>query len=298
MGLLTSVTATVASTEYDLSDSIRAIHLGNDGFGLPSVQRLLEAGPNQDGSTDYGFDLQARTIQLALNMLATSNDATAYFTRREELMYIFAPRTDPIKLKVTTPLGTRQIDCFYTGGLGFPSQDKQAFFGHKVAINLVCPDPLWYNPVSDNYVFTLGISSSTMTIPLSIPWNVGASTLSQSTTIPYNGTYKTSPIVVVTGPVTNLVITNTSTGKKLDFTGNTIAALNTYTIDTRFDYQTITDQLNANQISKLTDDSDLDFQIEAAPIVSGGVNQISVSGTSVTSATSISLTYNTKYIGL
>jgi phage-related protein len=99
--------------------------------------------------------------------------------------------------------------------------------------------------------------------------------------------------VIVTGAATSLKITNTTTGDKLDFTGSTIGTGTVYTIDTRYGYKTVTDGAGANQLSKLTTDSNL-----ATFRLIPGDNSINVTGTGLDSNSKIVLQYNTRYIGV
>ncbi len=299
MGTITQLVAIVGTTEYDLSDWVKYVHVGNDNFGLSPVNRLTEQGPLQHGNTDIGYRLGPRTLQLVLNMLADDSDTSDYWNQRAELLHIFAPRDNPIQLRFTYPLGTRQIACHAVGGLSFPSQDKQAYVGHKVNVSLMANDPTFYDPTLVSESFGIAISSGQMNIPLAIPWNIGSSTLNKTTSIMYAGSFVTYPVITVYGPITDLKITNTTINEKIDFTGSTIAAGKVYTIDCRYGYKTVVDELAVNQIAKLTDDSDLStFRLETDPVAVDGVNTITVTGTAGTSATQIYFTYYSKYIGV
>jgi hypothetical protein len=80
------------------------------------------------------------------------------------------------------------------------------------------------------------------------------------------------------GPITSPVITNAITGDKLDFTGTTIVGGASYTIDCRYGQKTVVDSAGANQISKLTSDSDLStFCLLPDPDAPGGANTLSAS---------------------
>jgi len=298
MGTITKLSAFVGGTEYDLSDRVAYIHTGNDGWGMPPVERITERGPYQHGQTDLGFRLQPRQINLVLNALSTNN-AAAYFTRRQELLYIFSPRNEAIKLRLVYPLGTREIECHTTNGLTLGSEDKQAFAGQKAAITLEAPDPTWYDPTTVSESFGIVVSSNQFTVPMSIPLNIGNSVLDHTKTINYTGTFYTYPTITIYGPVTDLVITNTTTDEKLDFTGVTIGSGKIYTIDTRYGYKTVKDETGANKIAELTNDSDLaTFHLEHAPVASNGANTIAVTGTSATSATQVYFSFYNRYIGL
>jgi hypothetical protein len=160
-------------------------------------------------------------------------------------------------------------------------------------------DPTFYDPTGQAYAFNIGGGSSGWTVATIVPSPIGSTNLAQSRTVTYSGTWRTYPTVKITGPITNPVVTNNTTGEKLDFTGTTITAGHYYLIDTRFGVKTVLDDAGANQYSKLTSDSKLNtFHLEAHPVAPNGVNDIQVSGTSITSATEVSMTFFSRYIGI
>jgi hypothetical protein len=113
------------------------------------------------------------------------------------------------------------------------------------------------------------------------------------------GTWRDFPVILVVGPINNLVIANQSTGDTLDFTGYNLGVGSTLTVDCRPGRKTVIDGAGASLIDKLSDDSDLaTFAIEANPDASGGVNSIRVTGGNATSATEIYVQYYHRYIGL
>jgi hypothetical protein len=64
----------------------------------------------------------------------------------------------------------------------------------------------------------------------------------------------------------------------------------------RYGYKTIKDDLGVNQISALSAGSSLGtWAIAPAPTVTDGINVITVTGTAATSATSVVLSYSTRY---
>lgn len=296
---MTKLEAIVGGRTYILSDRLRYIHLGNDGFGLPGVKRESESGPLQHGATDTGFNLEPRIIQLALAGLSTSQDG--YFNVRDELLRVFKPRSKPIQLRFTLPDGTvRQIDCHYSGGLSLPSQEKFGPYGHKVGIALTAPDPTWYDPVATTVKFDIEAGGGAFNIPLAIPWSIGSSVLDKTTTIQYHGTWAASPIITIYGPIRECAITNITTGEKLTFrSGVTIGAGVSYTIDTRYGYQTVTRNDGANRMQDITDDSNLStFHVESDPDALNGINDIRVTGLDATTQTAVYCSFNTRYIGL
>lgn len=296
--MTTTLEAIAQGVAYNLSNREHYIHLQNSDFGMSPVLRNKEQGPSQHGQTDVGFRLRPRTVSLVLMLLADDEDE--YFERRDELLQIFAPREDPIQLRLTygSTGKVRQLDAHFKDDLGFPTSSRSGYI-HKVGVALEADDPTWYDPTLVSVPFSLGGGGDAFNVPVAIPLQVGASTLDVTTTVTYDGTWRTSPVVTIVGPITGPIIENTTTGETLDFTGTTISAGQSYTIDTRYGHKTVVDQSGANRIANLTNDSDLaTFHLASRTEVSGGLNTIRVRGTGVTVATTAYIQYHTRYLGL
>lgn len=282
---------------YSLDDGTYAYLTGDDGWGAAPLHRLIERGPLQHGDTDRGFRLDPRIGSLVLFLNGTSRDDL--YTRRATLLELFTPTDDPLKLRWTLTSRTRQIDVYYAGDMAMGSGDRGGFT-QRVAVTLRADDPTFYDPTAESVTFALGGGSDSLEVPLEVPMVVGSSTLDATNTITYNGNWRSYPQQIrVTGPITDAVITNSTTGEVLDFTGATIAGGDYYDIDLRYGYKTVTDSSGANQIADLTDDSDLaTWHLAAAPDAAGGVNSINVTGSSVTEATKVEVTYFERYTGI
>lgn len=294
---MTTMTAIVNGVEYDLNDASRYLWMSDDGLGMSPLHRIVERGPQQHGETDLGFRLDPRTIKLVIG--AFGADDEEYWDIRRELLGIFTPTTSAIGLRFGLPNGdTRQIDVHVSGEFQIGSSDRKRI-AHKIGMMLRASDPTFYDPTGQAYAFNIGGGSSGWTVATIVPSPIGSTNLAQSRTITYNGTWCTYPTVKITGPITNPVVTNNTTGEKLDFTGTTITAGHYYLIDTRFGVKTVLDDAGANQYSKLTSDSKLNtFHLEAHPVAPNGANDIQVSGTSITSATEVTMTFFSRFIGL
>jgi hypothetical protein len=182
--------------------------------------------------------------------------------------------------------------------MAFGTSERQGL-AHRAVIALCAPDPVWYDPTQVAQVFALGGGGGAFAVPLAVPVAVGASTIDQTTMVPYAGSWRSEPIIRIVGPITNAVITNLSTDEKLDFTGTTISAGDYYEIDTRFGYKTVKDAAGANKISKLTTDSDLaTFHLAPDPEVADGENSINVAGSSANAATAVTVYWYSRFIGI
>jgi hypothetical protein len=280
-------------TTLDISDLVRYHVVDFDGFGAPPVRRLTQRGPQQNGDTDIGYRLDARTMRLTVQSYGSTS--ANFHSRREELLSLLKPGTDAVKLRWTYNSTTqRQIDCHLSGGLSLGSQSflKNNF---RDVIELRASDPTWYDPTGGSVTFALSAGGTGMPFPLIVPITFGASTLSASQSISLSdvNAWDTFPIIYVTGPVTNLILTNTATGDVLDFTGSSVGGGVTYTIDLRYGYKTVIDSTSTNRISQLTAASNI-----ATWRLVPGNNSISVAGTSATAATTIVVQYNQRYIGV
>jgi hypothetical protein len=285
----------VGGTETSLDDRTLCYMLNHDGLGHPAFHRLEERGPLQDGVTDRGYRLDARTIML--NVAIKGSTLADYYDKRQELEGIFKPRTTAGKLRWTYDGDTRQIDGYCVGGLEWGGdRDRHV---HKTVIVIRCPDPRWYDPTINLVKFALGGGLDTFVVPYEVPYKMGASTIDTDKTITYAGTTKSYPTIKITGPITDCIITNNTTGYKLDFTGVTIAAVDYYEINLGQGDNTIVDSAGDSVLADLSTDSDLvDFAIEADPDVTGGINSFNVSGSSISAATEIDITYYDRYIGI
>lgn len=284
--------------EYNLSDNVNYLLTGLDGIGAAPVSRIIERGAMQHGESDVGYRLQSRRIALALT--ARGGSESEWFARRTEIMSIFRSSNTPVSLRLTSGADVRQIDCYLNGTMELKPETGTSPGWQRVGIELYCPDPTWYDPAGSTNVFQLGGGGDTTTVPLAVPMKVGTSGIDQSLPLQYDGTWDAYPVIRVVGPITGLKIRNETMGDKLDFGTLTIPAGETYIIDCRYGYKTVTRISDgANRIQDLTSDSNLtSFRIGAHPDVVGGANSIRVTGSGLTTASIIYLQYNTRYIGV
>ena len=289
-----SITYTTAGTTYNLNGANAGIgvtvrYLGDQGFGMAPMQRITQRGPLQQGDTDVGYRLDPRIIQLPLLVEAMTMDAG--YTARKGLLKIFTPANGAGILRVTTDLYDRAILVVPMGGLDF-NQDPQSGYHIRTVVQLRAADPTWYDPTIVNAAQTPTITGTPTPVPLTIPWTAGSSSINSTLNFTYDGDFISYPIISVTGPITNLLITHTTTGYVIGVTG-TIIAGDTWTFDLRYGQKTVTDQAGVNQIANLTSGSSLaDFAIIL------GANTITVSGTTTTSASTVNITYYTRYTGV
>lgn len=287
----------VGGTTYSLDDGTNFYMDGVSGIGMMPVRRLEQRGPLQNGVTDRGYRLDPRTI--IMSMYIKGSSYSNLYTKRSTLLNMFKPRNTAGTLRFTLDDTVREIKGHYIGDVLGMEDNSRTYLTKRVAVALKCPDPRWYDPNLKTTSFALGGGSDTFTVAFEVPFNIGASTIDTTNTVTYNGNIKAYPTIRITGPITDPVITHTQTDYKLDFTGITIAAGDYYEIDLGYSENTIEDSSGTNVLDELTTDSDLiEFAIEPAPNVPDGVNSINVTGSSVSEATSVLISYYEYYLGI
>ena len=228
-----------------------------NNIGTPPKRNLSTRGPFQHGETFYGFRYDKRVMSLVF--YAESTSLALADAKRDAIYNLWKGiEGETVTIKVVRDDGaSRLIDGEIVNIIDFPDSINDRFgTAQSFAVQLECHNPFWRKET---------------TVVTSL-------TVNGTTSIPYAGQFPAEPIINIIGPITNPVVTQLYTGKKLDFTGTTIAANNNYQIDTRYGYKTVLDGNAVNQIANLTNDSDLaDFNINDFPRVAGIVWQTHLS---------------------
>jgi len=260
-------------------------------LGVMAVARLADHGSGQHGDTDLGFYALPRFPSFALGIVAET--PAALDIKRRRLVQIVNPGDEAITLEFGLDNGlTRYLDCHYYNGLTMTYSTRKGGIYQKVGVVFKASNPFFYDPTDRVLSFAL-IDSEGMEVPTPVATPVGASVLHQLATVGYIGSWQSSPFFRIFGPITDLVITNLTTGQKLDFTGHTIAAGDYYEIDTRYDYGTVVNAAGTSKAHELSDDSEL-TTFHLAPAVDGSAsrdNLIEVVGSGATLVTLIQMTY-------
>lgn len=287
-----------APREYDISFGELAWLDNVAGLYIPESHRLGETGPFQNGSTDLGYRLDERMLELAL--VITAADEAALEQKMDLLALAIAPDSRPVSLRKYRADGARrQIDLFIRDSIPASTQDlgMGSTFSQRLALACVAPDPIWYSPTLSSVSFGIAVSGGAWAIPWAIPWSIGSSALDQTINVAYGGSWEEYPIIIIQGPITSPIITNTTTGDVLDFTGATLGVSDVWTINLRYGNKTVVDQNGVNKISALTSASTLGtWRLLSRRDTAGGINAIRVQGSGGSTATQVFMKYNERYI--
>jgi len=287
-----------AGSYTSISDGTIAVLQAYDGLGMSPGHQITSRGPEQHGETWIDYRLDARTIQLVL--ITKGVNTAALETARLELLRLLSwMRTEFVMRFVTAGSLTRHINVV---SVGEPTAAMDAYMRRyqKLGVRLKAHDPTFFDPTLAVSTWSLGGGAAdAMAVPTEVPTAIGGSTIDQSNNITYTGTAPSYPLIRIGGPITNGIVRNVTTGKKIDLTGVVINTGAYYDIDLRYGYQTVKDNLGANKIASLTSDSDLGtFRIMPSPVATGGVNVIRVTGDNINSLTEVTISYYLRYLGI
>lgn len=267
--------------------------ISETGLGMPGVKYIEQVGPMQHGKTIYDYRLEPRVVQMVFRENSCGRDA--YWDNRANILNYLRPNRQTLDafalghlLKILPDGTKRQIDVTIEQGPEFRAREPGKWDEWSIheAIRFIAPDPTFYDPtqISDQ------------------KFHGAAPADYHAWSITYPGTWLSYPTIVLKGPMQDPIITNTTTGEKIDFNsiGYHIAAGRTVTINLQFGYKTITDDLGANLMAYVSTDSDVaTFHLAAAPEAAGGVNAFTLTTNGGEDANSYrTISYYKRYIGI
>lgn len=295
-------------------DTLTRFLVSDTGYGMAPVKYIDQQGPFQHGRTIHDFRLDQRVIQMVIRENGCSRQQ--YWNIRANLLNFLRPNRQIASggfslgtLVKTFPDGSkRAIDVTVEEGPEFKAREvgKWDEWAIYETLRFIAPDPTFYDPTQNTVDFGgVKVVRDQVTFPVEfddthIIFDVGDDTSLSPVDITYDGTWLSYPIITLTGPMTGPVITNTTTGDKVDLTAYTIIATDVVTIDLSFGRKTITSIINGNLLGYLSTDSDLaTFHIACHPDAPNGVNNIEiVAEDQVLGITAASIAYWTRYIGI
>lgn len=280
-----------------LDDGTLCHYIDDDGLGMSPLHRIVNRGPLQHGDSDVDYRLDPRIFRLVFDIEGV--DAGDLYDKRTALMELFKPRLVAPIFEWVLPNGdTRRLTAHYIGDMNLANADRLSF-SMKVVCTFKANDPTFYDPDGKSCIIGIAAGSDEMLVPTPIPMTVGASTIASKGIAVNGGNVDVYPFIRVTGPINDCVIMNGYTLEKLDFTGYNLAVNHYLDINLQYGYKTVLYDGVTNEIDELTADSDLvNFHLAADPDVVDGRNSIGVTGTSCNQATSVTLAWFDRFIGI
>lgn len=299
--------------QYNLHDPARKSVLSQTGWGLPPADIADVRGPFQHGTNPLTIRIPPRTIEV--NVRHNGCDRDEYWSNRLGLIdALRLNRTnmndpEPGHLRWYRSDGTiRQADVMIIKGPNF-DPNRKGWDEHSYTDELVflCHNPILYDPSQVNTVF--GNLACSILQQLVFPFSFGGDMLVFGGNIclaintvlaTYTGNWQEYPLITITGPATNFLITHSETGLKLSLYGHVIPAGDTVTFDLRYGRKTVTlGSTGESWLGRLTDDSNLgSFAIEPEPVVTGGINTFVISVEDSTVDTQVTFSYYRRWVGI
>lgn len=225
--LLWDSAVSVNLNSFDMSDfsptGFRAMLI--EGMGAPGVRNHTQPFPNGDGSAYIGSFLEERYVTTQLLVLGL--DWADIRRKRRELVAKLNPKLGMGVLIHAPDENIFEVDAIYERGAEYAT--PMLPFGEKVAPNFRCPSSIVrVNGIASHTVTTI---PSGLAIPLIIPMVINPA----GTLIPVDyteGSVEYWPIVTgsFVGSASGLVVTNETTGKKLQINASFVAG-ETLTVD-------------------------------------------------------------------
>lgn len=275
LGDIISITTFDGNGLILINDDVKLLMYGN--IGAPPTSYITRRGYRQNGSTEVDFILGPRIITAEL-WHSPACDRQDYWDLRKSLHDFLRPnRNGPMTFTIQTPNGDeRSIIVRADPGLVFPPQANNNNWNTQENFDLIAYDPTFFNASQS----VTALSSSTQTqlvFPITFPITFGTDDIFLTTgVITYLGTWKTYPVITVTGPYTRANIQHVDLGVNITLS-TAILEDETRVIDLTPGAQSIVDGNGDNKFSDLGAGSDLvDFAIYPDPEVTGGLQTITV----------------------
>lgn len=270
------------------------------GLGASPTQFITRKGYKQNSLTEIDFLLTPRTITVEL-WRSPACDRQTYWDNRAALHSFLRPnRNGPMTFTLRTPNGDlRSIVVRADPGLVFPAQSNNNNWNLQEQLDFIAFDATFFD--SGQTVTTLSSSTQQQLIfPITFPITFGTSDEFLTTgNITYVGTWKSYPIITITGPYTRANIQHVELGINISLSV-AIAAGESRIIDLTPGSQSITDGNGNNKFSDLGAGSNLvDFALYPDPEVAGGIQTITVQLVDgVAGVSTASIAYYSRYFGL
>jgi hypothetical protein len=215
-----------------------------DGLGMPPIQHWTTRSPYQDGRTHWGYAIQPRVVNMVLYLRGC--DRADMYTKRRANVAMMSPRNGPHKLRLITPdlLKYELHDGWVTSGYTLSSDDQPMPQRQVGGVQFTFYDPIWKwvnSPLDggetrdaegrtciEDDTFT---TADALVLGFTGPYLLGT-TQAENTITPVNdGSWAVNPVITITGPVYDWILSNATNGTFINWDGYEIASGETVEID-------------------------------------------------------------------
>jgi hypothetical protein len=275
--------------------------MSQSGWGTPPIDYITERGPFQHGESVKDYFLRPRTIQLLIRQQFCGREE--YWSGRASLLNAIRPNrqltptgTLPGSLRLTLSNGTkRAIDCYIAEGPRFEPRNLSGWdeYAFQEVLRFTAYNPVIYDPGGETVVFG---SQDELVFPITFPIVFGS--FGGTANVNYVGTWLEYPTLIITGPASDPIVTNVTTGETIALDYDIPAGV-AVTITLKYGEKTVTDSLGNNLIGVVTPGSALaTFHLAPDPEAPGGINEVMVSASGTNADSSLVISYFTRYFGI
>ena len=188
------------------------VYLTSSGFGGSGCDVQTVKGPYQHGATFLGALLVPRTISLTFAILAQSTEDL--YQRRRTVAAAFSPVAGEGRLVWVQGEHSFSLRCVVGGASPeFVSGRGSGPTWQTVIVDLIASDPCWFEDEHEQHL--QGVTGG-LVFPAAFPTHFAF--VSPTVTIDNPGDVESPVTIRVTGPATNPVITNATTGESIGLT--------------------------------------------------------------------------------
>lgn len=278
-----------AGNEHDLSSGpYISVKWASDGLFMPAYRLVEDDLPFGVGTRLRTVRVDGRDMILPIRMI--TDDLASLHSLTRSLYGWFDPTRGDGLLKVTAPdASVRQIVARYAGGLEMEESPSTLGRGWRTAVlRFRAPYPYWEDTADTEVSYSSGVGVSTF-FPF-FPLVLLPSQVFGTASIGNTGDVEAWPVWMFTGPGSEPSASNLTTGET--FTSSiTLGAGETLTVDTRPGHKSVVDSSGNNQFRTLSASSGL-WSLPA------GTSTVSLGMGSTTGASSITLAYRRRWLGI
>ncbi len=260
---------------------------GRIGFkGLPPYVTSVLTVPLTDGDVPRFTLAQPRPLDV--HVLIKGSNPTDYESVRTMLQNAMNPKLGDGRFRCQRQDGSvlRDVFCRYESGFsGEESWGISSSVHEELLLAFLAHDPYFYDTIATTLVFTA--AAPTNFFPIT-PVLLSGGVIGSGFTIANNGDVECFPVFTITGPGTNLILTNTTTGKAIT-SSLTLTGGQSLIIDTQA--KTAVRENGTNQFSTLS------FASVLWTLVPGS-NAITLNMTGTGAGSQIRITYKQRWNSL
>lgn len=268
----------------NLTDNINIYTpIGMDGELMPPFGFQESSSPLIPGSVITAVYVTPRV--LAWPLIIRDMNREALLARIREMLSILNPQLGDGQLLVTNGSNSRVLYCRYRGGIS-AINESQGITTTRQVLNFFAADPFWYAPSSTELTAQQNFAPINF-FPV-LPITLATSAMTTTAALENDGDVPAYPVITILGPATNVIVTNTTTGKLVEI-NSSIAAGETITIDARPRTRSVRDQDGDNRFSLLTAESSM-WALEI------GTNNVEIEISGGDANTRVSVSYTPAYL--